>query len=128
MQRGDVAVFSISAALAAVVAAAVTFSLLVLDRESTNLVSRSTTSSWLVVTWGPGFCAVEPSSPACASVEIARLGPTLILHGLWPQPPENQYCGVPLTLAERVRRGAGGLPQVALSAEPTRICPAKDES
>ncbi len=113
MQRGDAAVFSISAALAAVVVAAVAFSALVLDRESTTLVSRSATSSLLVVTWGPSFCAVEPSNPACG--EIRAMGKTLVLHGLWPQPPEDQYCGVSLSLADRARRGQGGLPPVTLS-------------
>ena len=62
MQRGDAAVLSISAVLAAVVIYAVSFSVLVLDRESTTLVSRNTTSSWLVVTWGAGFCAVSVQS------------------------------------------------------------------
>ncbi|WP_374159690.1 ribonuclease T(2) [Mycobacterium sp. G7A2] len=116
MQRGDAAVLSISAVLAGVVICAVSFSVLVLDRESTTLVSRNTTSSWLVVTWGAGFCAAEPSNQACRSGEIQRLGRTLILHGLWPQPSENQYCGVSLMLAERVRRGDEGLPTVPLTA------------
>ncbi len=115
MQRGDVAVFSISAVLAAVVAAAVAFSVLVLDRESSVMVSTSD-SSFLVVTWGASFCAVEPSNQVCESGDVDRLGPTLILHGLWPEPSENQYCGLSPELAERARRGHGELPPLQLSA------------
>ncbi len=114
MQRGDVAVVSISAALAAVVAAAIAFSVLVLDRESSVMVS-TTDSSYLVVTWGASFCAVEPTNQVCRSGDVDRLGPTLILHGLWPEPSDNQYCGLSPELAEVARRGHGELPPLELS-------------
>ena len=31
------------------------------------------------------------------------MGRTWILHGLWPQPADNQYCGVPEEVAKRAR-------------------------
>lgn len=118
MQRGDVAVFSISCALAAVVVAAVTFSLLVLDRtpSSSAFESENDGSSWLVVTWGPNLCRAEPATVGCGSGRVRELGRTFVLHGLWPQPPTNQYCGVPEGLADRARDTHGStMPPVALS-------------
>lgn len=118
MKRGDVTVLSISAALAAVVVVAVTYSLLVLDRSSDSFATNSarTDSSWLVVTWGPSFCRVEPSDPRCSSGQVAKMGATLILHGLWPQPAENQFCGMPRELADRARRSEDSdMPPLELS-------------
>ena len=85
---------SISAALAAVVVAAVAYSTVVLDSapNPAAMVSDGTASSWLVLTWAPSFCSVEPANAACASGEVDTMGETLILHGLWPQPPDRQYC------------------------------------
>jgi len=106
MQRGDVAVLSISTALAAIVVAAVTFSVRVLDQtpSSTDFEVESSNSSWLVITWGPSLCRVEPDNQGCASGQVGKQGRTWILHGLWPQPAENQYCGVPKEIAERARK------------------------
>lgn len=97
MRRGDVAVFSISAALGAVVVAAVVFSVLVVDRGPRSFANDAadSSSSLLVVTWGPSLCKVEPSNAGCKSGHVGTLGPALILHGLWPQPPTEQFCGVP---------------------------------
>ncbi len=97
MRRGDVAVFSISAALGAVVIAAVAFSVLVVDRpgEDPERLAADSISSLLVVTWAPSLCAVEQSNPGCRSGHVEAMGPTLMLHGLWPQPPTEQFCGVP---------------------------------
>ena len=103
MRRGDVVVLSISSALAAIVVAAVTFSVLVLNRKlSTDVFeSEDNNSSWLAVTWAPSLCRVEPSTMGCASGHVDEFGETLILHGLWPQPISNEYCGVPKAVADR---------------------------
>lgn len=97
MRRGDVAVLSISAALGAVVVAAVAVSVLVVDqpREPPRAAVADTDSSLLVVTWGPSLCKVDPSNAGCRNGHVGTLGPALILHGLWPQPPTQQFCGVP---------------------------------
>ncbi|MGK2880534.1 MAG: ribonuclease T2 family protein [Mycobacterium sp.] len=101
MRRGDAAVLSISTALAAVVIAAVTFSLVVLDRApSSTALRESTDASVLVVTWGPSLCRVDPANLGCTSGHVAELGRTWILHGLWPQPEDNQYCGPRQSSAE----------------------------
>lgn len=95
MRRGDALVLSISTALGAVVVAAVAFSLVVLDRQpsSTALGSDQADGSLLVVTWGPSLCRVDSSNLGCTSGHVDALGRTWILHGLWPQPEDNQYCG-----------------------------------
>lgn len=103
MRRGDVAVLSISAALSAVVVAAVTYSVTALDKapNPSALVSDGAASSWLALTWAPSFCTAEPENAACESDEVARTGQTLLLHGLWPQPRDRQYCGVPQQFHDR---------------------------
>lgn len=96
MRRGDVAVLSISAALAAVVVAAVVVSFYVdQPREVAENDGADSTSSLLVLTWGPSLCTVDRSNPGCRSGHVGQMGPALILHGLWPQPSSQQFCELP---------------------------------
>ena len=94
MKRGDRTVLWVSAALAVVAAAAVAFSLLVLDRRPRPAVSASD-SSLLVLTWGPSLCKIEPANAGCRSGHVGTRGRAFLLHGLWPQPSTEQYCDVP---------------------------------
>ena len=89
----------LSAVVVAVVIAAIVIAVRVLDRPSAppDAVAASSDSSLLVVTWGPSLCKVEPSNPGCRSGHVAALGSTLILHGLWPQPSSQRFCGLPKT-------------------------------
>lgn len=105
MRRGDITVLSISAVLAAIVVVAVTFSVRVLDRTPVTVEFEpvDSPSTWLVMTWGPSLCIAASSSPGCASGHVEALGQTWVLHGLWPQPATNQYCGVPKGLMDRAR-------------------------
>lgn len=103
MKRGDKAVLTISAALAAVAIAAVAFSQLVLDRRNPSATPADSDSSLLVVTWGPSLCAVEPANSGCRSGHVEGLGRTFVLHGLWPQPSTEQYCDVPKGVSDRKR-------------------------
>ncbi len=103
LRRGDVTVASISAGLATIVVAAVAFSLLVTDRSKPPNEPGTSSSSLLVVTWAPSLCKVEASNPGCKSGHVGKLGRKLILHGLWPQPRTEQFCGVPSAVADRVR-------------------------
>jgi ribonuclease T2 len=117
MQRGDVAVLSISSVLAAIVVVAVTFSVRVLDRtpSAVDFAVENSNSSWLVLTWGPSLCKANPGNRGCESGQVAEMGRTWILHGLWPQPAENQYCGVPKKVADRARKiHAADMPSVQL--------------
>lgn len=115
MRRDDAAVLSISAVLAAVVVAAVSYSVTVLDRtpNPSAMVSDAAPASWLVLTWAPSFCSVEAENKACDTGEAEKVGRTLVLHGLWPQPRDRQYCGV----AEEFRDRESALPAVRLSGD-----------
>jgi len=88
MRRGDAAVLSISAVLGVAVVAAVVFSVFVEDRQRgpASNVAANSTSSLLV--------------KGCRSGHVGQLGPTLILHGLWPQPSTEQFCGLSKTARE----------------------------
>ncbi len=49
----------------------------------------------LAVSWQAAFCETRPSKPECTSMTGDRFDATnLALHGLWPQPRNNVYCGV----------------------------------
>ena len=49
----------------------------------------------LAVSWQPGFCETRPRLPECRSQKKERYDAThFALHGLWPQPRSEAYCGV----------------------------------
>ncbi|SMX27546.1 Ribonuclease I precursor [Pelagimonas phthalicica] len=51
----------------------------------------------LALSWQPAFCEMKPSKTECVQVNDGLLPITetqLSLHGLWPQPRGNDYCGV----------------------------------
>jgi ribonuclease T2 len=105
MKRGDATVISVTVGLAAVVIAAVAFSVVVLDRKPRPTETAATsTSSLLVLTWAPSLCKVEPSNSGCRSGHVGSMGQSFVLHGLWPQPSTEQYCEVPKGTPDRDRK------------------------
>lgn len=49
----------------------------------------------LAVNWQPAFCETAPSKPECRSQRANSFEATnFTLHGLWPQPRDNEYCDV----------------------------------
>jgi len=51
----------------------------------------------LALTWQPAFCEYRPNKPECIRLNAGQLpvaARQLSLHGLWPQPKGNDYCGV----------------------------------
>ena len=49
----------------------------------------------LAISWQPGFCQHKQSKTECQTQTEDRYDAThLTLHGLWPQPKGNAYCGV----------------------------------
>ena len=49
----------------------------------------------LAISWQPGFCETRPRLPECRSQKKSRFDAThFALHGLWPQPRSESYCGV----------------------------------
>ncbi len=49
----------------------------------------------LAASWQAAFCETRPNKPECRSQTADRFDAThFALHGLWPQPRSNVYCGV----------------------------------
>lgn len=49
----------------------------------------------LAMSWQPAFCESRPTKPECRSQTAERFDAAhFTLHGLWPQPRTNTYCGV----------------------------------
>ncbi|MCK5814125.1 MAG: ribonuclease T2 [Cocleimonas sp.] len=49
----------------------------------------------LALSWQPSFCETHRKKPECKSLTATRFDAShLVLHGLWPQPRNNAYCGV----------------------------------
>ncbi|MEP2559566.1 MAG: ribonuclease [Rhizobiaceae bacterium] len=49
----------------------------------------------LAVSWQPGFCETRPRLPECRSQKKSHFDAShFSLHGLWPQPRSETYCGV----------------------------------
>ncbi|MCH9730406.1 MAG: ribonuclease T(2) [Actinomycetia bacterium] len=123
MRRDDAAVLSISAALGTIVVAAIALSVFVIDRlpPPGKAKPEDSNSSLLVLTWAPTFCKFDQANPGCESGHIDKMGQTMMLHGLWPQPASEQFCGVPESVVRRVEDSDGGglaapdLPQGAQS-------------
>lgn len=49
----------------------------------------------LAFSWQPAFCETAPRKPECRTQTTERFDArNFTLHGLWPQPGSNIYCGV----------------------------------
>ena len=76
----------------------------------------------LTVSWQSSFCETRPQRPECRSQTPARFDAEhFTLHGLWPQPRGNTYCGLSEAEQDEMRaRRWSRLPAVPLSAETRR--------
>ncbi|WP_289156085.1 hypothetical protein [uncultured Salipiger sp.] len=66
--------------------------------EGTTYPDTRTTDLLLAMSWQPAFCESKPSKTECRQLNDGLLPVTeaqLSLHGIWPQPNGNFYCGVP---------------------------------
>lgn len=53
----------------------------------------------LALSWQPSFCASHKNKKECQQLTPDSIASTqLSLHGLWPQPKNNAYCGISTTL------------------------------
>lgn len=49
----------------------------------------------LAINWQPAFCETSPDKPECrAQAPDSYEATNFTLHGLWPQPRSNEFCGV----------------------------------
>ncbi|MEE9314009.1 MAG: ribonuclease [Rhizobiaceae bacterium] len=63
------------------------------DEQSTS--SKHSGAMVLAISWQAGFCETRPRLRECKSQKSWRYDVThFSLHGLWPQPRRNAYCGV----------------------------------
>jgi len=55
----------------------------------------------LTLSWQPAFCETRPAKTECRNLNGGLLPfatRQLSIHGLWPQPKSNIYCGVPASI------------------------------
>lgn len=73
----------------------------------------------LAASWQPAFCETRPRKPECRSqTETLFDARYFSLHGLWPQPRANIYCGVSARDRQADKRGRWDrLPALRLSPE-----------
>jgi ribonuclease T2 len=65
----------------------------------------------LAASWQPAFCEPRPNTPECLDLTPDRPeARQFSLHGLWPQPKENAFCGV--TQQERKAAESGSWKQL----------------
>jgi ribonuclease T2 len=75
----------------------------------------------LALSWQSAFCEIRPEARECALLNDGDLPMAeirLSVHGLWPQPRNLDYCGVPEAIERIDRQGRWSeLPNVALSGK-----------
>jgi ribonuclease T2 len=83
-----------------------------------NNSSSSKKDYLLALSWQPAFCETKPNKTECQTQTADRFDAThLALHGLWPQPRTNIYCGVSQDLIELDKKNQwNDLPPINLSA------------
>ena len=71
----------------------------------------------LALSWQPAFCQTHPAKSECKNQTKDRYDAShFTLHGLWPQPRSNTYCGVSRQHKKLDKRKAWGqLPALALA-------------
>lgn len=58
---------------------------------------QESTDNLLTLSWQPAFCELRPGKQECQDLNAGNLPHAvgqLSIHGLWPQPKGNDYCGV----------------------------------
>jgi ribonuclease T2 len=77
----------------------------------------------LAVSWQPAFCETKPDKVECRGQTDGQFDADhLSLHGLWPQPPSNVYCGVSDKDRENDKKSRwNDLPEPAIGTETRRF-------
>lgn len=81
--------------------------------------TQAGTAFVLAASWQPAFCETRPAKPECESQTGERFDAShFALHGLWPQPRGNDYCGVSAADKAADKAGRwGDLPALELAEE-----------
>lgn len=89
--------------------------------EFTPPTGKEATDLLLALSWQPAFCESKPSKAECKQLNDGLLPITetqLSLHGLWPQPDNTYYCGVPDVIKQLDKEGRWAeLPAPALDID-----------
>lgn len=89
--------------------------------EFTPPTGKEATDLLLALSWQPAFCESKQSKAECKQLNDGLLPITetqLSLHGLWPQPNNTYYCGVPEDLKQLDKQGRWAeLPAPALDTD-----------
>ena len=89
--------------------------------EFTPPTGEEATDLLLALSWQPAFCESKPSKTECRQLNDGLLPITetqLSLHGLWPQPANTYYCGVPDVIQQIDKAGRWDeLPAPALDTD-----------
>ena len=65
------------------------------DKKVSTLAKSSSKQNLLALSWQNAFCQSHQYKKECKSMSIKDFGASnFVLHGLWPQPRNNQYCKV----------------------------------
>ena len=82
-----------------------------------TITGQHSTDFVLAVSWQPAFCEKRPNTRECRSQRKGRFDTqNFSLHGLWPQPHGNVYCGVAEGLIQNDKSGRWlKLPKLDLS-------------
>ncbi|RVU34697.1 ribonuclease T [Hwanghaeella grinnelliae] len=70
--------------------------------------AQKSENNLLALTWQPAFCEYRAGKPECVRLNAGQLpvaARRLSLHGLWPQPRGNDYCGVPQKVLYHDKKG-----------------------
>jgi ribonuclease T2 len=63
--------------------------------KTVTLAKSTSKQNLLAISWQNAFCQTHQYKKECKSMNIKDYGATnFVLHGLWPQPRNNQYCKV----------------------------------
>ncbi len=63
--------------------------------KQVTLAESTSKQNLLALSWQNAFCQTHQYKKECKSMSIKDFGAThFVLHGLWPQPRNNQYCNV----------------------------------
>ena len=73
----------------------------------------------LAISWQPAFCETKPEKTECKTQVPGRFDADhFALHGLWPQPEKNVFCGVSATDRSNADQGKWDkLPEPEVSVE-----------
>jgi ribonuclease T2 len=79
------------------------------ERATIARETTKATETVLAISWQPAFCEIQTRRPECVALNGDSSDPAgtrFSLHGLWPEPSDRIYCGVPEALEKADRAGA----------------------